>query len=118
MLRTALAVFLFATPAIATDYAVGDTVTDPLQIATEVLADFNFAEEGRPELSVNVSVDFFGAMTLLISETGFADDSVRGARDQYVLSRRDGVWTITFAERQYLCYRGTNTVTWQTGLCP
>jgi len=118
MLRFALALCLLAAPAVATDYAVGDTFDDPLQIARDAFAGFAYEEEGRPAMSVDVSVDFFGAMTILVAETGFADDSVNGQRYQYVLSQTEGVWTLTVVQSQFLCYRGTNTVTWQTDLCP
>lgn len=118
MFRLAIALCLLTTAAHADGYAVGDTFDDPLQIAQEALADFSYTEEGRPAMEVDVSLDFYGQMTILVAETGFADDSVNGARTQYVLTQQDGVWTLDFTRREFLCYRGMNTVTWQTNLCP
>ncbi len=118
MFRFAFALCLLATPLHANGYAVGDTFEDPMVLATEVFEGFLSEEEGNPGIEVNVSVDFFGNMTILVAETGFADDSVRGVRNQYVLEPgEDGVWTLIYTHQQQLCYRGANTVTWQDGLC-
>lgn len=116
--RMSLCFALFASAANANGYAVGDTFEDPMVIATEVFEGFPPDEEGRPGIEVDVSMDFFGQMTILVAETGFADDSVSGQREQYVLSQIDGVWEITFRRTDYMCGRGANTVTWQTDLCP
>ena len=116
--RLSLCFALFASAANANGYAVGDTFEDPMVLATEVFEGFPTEEEGNPGIEVDVSVDFFGNMTILVAETGFADDSVRGVRNQYVLEPgEDGVWTMIFIDRQQLCYRGANTVTWQDGPC-
>ena len=117
MLRLAAAFSLLSSTSFANGYSVGDTFADPMQIATEALAAFSMEEEGRPGIEVNVSVDFFGQMTILIAETGFADDSVAGLRRQYVLAPEDGMWTLIFQRRDQLCYRGANTVTWQAEPC-
>lgn len=113
-----LALSLLAAPAFANGYSVGDTFEDPMQIAQEAVAVFNMEEEGRPGIEVDVSVDFFGQITILVANTGFADDSVAGARTQYVLNQQNGVWTLTYTRTDYMCGRGANTVTWQTDLCP
>ncbi|MEJ6389994.1 hypothetical protein [Gymnodinialimonas ulvae] len=116
--RIAVAAALLTSPIHAEGYAVGDTFDDPMLIAQEAFAGFPPGEEGRPGVAVEVSTDFFGQMTILVAQAGFADDSVAGQRDQYVLSQLNGVWTMTFTLTQYLCRRGANTVTWQTDLCP
>ena len=87
-------------------------------IAQEAFAGFPPDEEGRPGVEVSASTDFFGALTILVAHTGFADDSVAGAREQIVLNQIDGMWEITYMRTDYLCRRGANTVTWQEGLCP
>lgn len=118
MYRLAAALCLLTTAAHADGYAVGDTFEDPLQIAHEALASFPYAGDERPpEFSVDVSAHYSGQITILVSDTGLADDSVRGERTQYVLNPQDGAWTLNFMHRQYLCWRGVNTVTWQTDLC-
>lgn len=116
--RIALAAALLTSPLHADGFAVGDRLDDPMVIATEVFEGFPPEEEGRPGIEVDVSMDFFGQMTILVAETGFADDSVAGQRTQYVLSEIDGQWEVTFMRTQALCRRGANTVTWQTDLCP
>lgn len=116
--RLTLCLALLTTTAHADGYAVGDTFDDPLQIAQQAFADFSYGEEGRPAMDVEVSLDFFGQMTILVAETGFADDSVNGLRMQYVLNQQDGIWTLDYMQQQVLCRRGSNTVTWQTNLCP
>ncbi len=116
--RLTLCFALFASAANANGYTVGDTFEDPMVLATEVLDRYLAEEEGNPGVEVDVSTDFFGNMTILVAETGFADDSVRGVRNQYVLEPgEDGVWTLIYMHQQQLCYRGVNTVTWQDGLC-
>lgn len=117
--RLILCFTLLTSTAHADGYAVGDTFQDPMEIAQAAFADFDFYTEGRPAVSVDVSVDFFNQMTILVANSGFADDSVSGQRDQYVLQQGDGeIWTIIFTRTEYRCGRGANTVTWQTGFCP
>lgn len=119
LIRLALCLSLLASAAHANGYVVGDTFEDPMQIAQEAVMTFGSEEEGRPGIEVDVSVDFYGAITILVANTGFADDSVRGERNQYVLEQgNDGVWTLTYTRTDYLCGRGANTVTWQEGFCP
>lgn len=116
--RFILCLALLSGTAHANGYAVGDTFEDPMQIAQEAVAFFPMDGEGRPGIEVDVSMDFFGQMTILVANTGFADDSVRGERNQYVLAQQDGVWTLVYTRRDFMCQRGSNTVTWQTDLCP
>ena len=117
MLRLAI-LFTFLTSAVFADgYEVGDTFEDPMVIAREAFVGFPPEEEGRPGVEVSASTDFFGQMTILVAQTGFADDSVSGQREQYVLTEMDGVWTVTFRRTDYLCRRGANTVTWQGDSC-
>ncbi|ABD53047.1 hypothetical protein [Jannaschia sp. CCS1] len=117
--RLSLCFALLTSTAHADGFAVGDTFMDPMEIAQSAFADFNYYGEGRPAITVDASVDFFNQMTILVAETGFADDSVDGVRNQYVLQQGDGeVWTIIFTRTDYRCGRGANTVTWQTNLCP
>ncbi|WP_224816596.1 hypothetical protein [Hasllibacter sp. MH4015] len=116
--RLTLCLALLATTAHADGYAVGDTIEDPMQIAREAFEGFPPDDEGRPGVEVSASTDFFGALTILVAQTGFADDSVAGQREQYVLNRVDNMWEITFRRTDYLCRRGANTVTWQGDLCP
>lgn len=116
--RIAAAAALLVSPLHADDFSVGDTFDDPMVVAMDVFEGFPPEEEGRPGIEIDVSMDFFGQMTILVAETGFADDSVAGLRRQYVLSEIDDVWEITFIRTQVLCGRGANTVTWQTNPCP
>jgi hypothetical protein len=116
--RIAVAAALLASPIHADGYVVGDRLDDPMVIAQEAFAGFPPDEEGRPGVEVSASTDFFGQVSILVAQTGFADDSVAGQREQYVLSEGDGMWEITFRRTDYMCRRGANTVTWQTDLCP
>lgn len=115
--RLTLCFALLTTAAHANDYTVGDTFDDPMQIAQDAVAVFSLEEEGRPGIEVDVSIDFFGQITILVANTGLADDSVRGERNQYVLAQEDGVWTLIYTHTDYQCYRGANTVTWQSQFC-
>lgn len=118
MLRLASLFCLLTSAAYADGYGVGDTFEDPMQIAAQAFASFNPDQEGRPGIEVDVSVDFFNRITILVAETGFADDSVRGQRTQYLLEQGgDLTWTVTDTRITYLCGRGANTVTWQSDLC-
>ena len=116
--RLTLCLALLSTAAHADDYAVGQTFDNPMQIAYNEMAAFSYDGEGRPMIDVEVSSDFSGQVTLLIAETGFADDSVAGERNHYVLTQQDGVWTLIYTEQSFMCWRGLNTVTWQSGYCP
>ena len=117
MKRLAIALALLTTPLHADGFEVGDTFEDPMVLATQVFEGFPPEEEGRPGIEIDVSMDFFGNMTILVAETGFADDSVAGIRTQYVLEPGDGVWTLVYHTTQVLCGRGLNTVTWQDDGC-
>ncbi|MBY4894202.1 hypothetical protein A8B78_18175 [Jannaschia sp. EhC01] len=116
--RLTLILALLTGTAHANGYAVGDTFEDPMQIAQEAVAFFPMDEEGRPRIEVDVSLDFFGKLTILVANSGLPDDSVAGERNQYVLEQQDGVWVLIYQRTDYRCRRGNNTVTWQTNLCP
>jgi hypothetical protein len=116
--RLILCFALLTSAAHANGYAIGDTFDDPMQIAQEAVAVFNLEEEGRPGIEVDISIDFFGQITILVANTGLADDSVNGERNQHVLLQEGGVWTLIYTRTDFLCRRGSNTVTWQTDFCP
>lgn len=117
MLRLALCFAVLTSAAHADGYVVGDTVEDPLQIAQGHLADFYYEEEGGPRIEVDVRMGFLGRITILVAETGYADDSIAGQRWHYVLEQGEVDWTLIYFDVQQMCGRGLNTVTWQDGPC-
>jgi hypothetical protein len=118
MLRTALLLTCFASPAFANGYAIGDTFEDPLQIARNAVDAFAYDEEGRPGLMIEALRDDQRRMAITVTETGYADDSVEGQRYHYLLEPgSDGIWTLTETRREFRCWRGDNR-DWQDGLCP
>ncbi len=96
---------------------VGDVFDDPRSIGRTAIAEFYFLEEGLPHISVEMTYDKQDFMTVIITETGFADDSVAGSRIRYVLrEREEGGWVVTETESLQKCYR-TENKDWQKGPC-
>ena len=119
LFRMAFAAALLATPLHSDGIpAVGDTYEDPLALIMEAFEYFPSEEEGRPRIQIDASMDVFDRMSILVTRTGYADDSTAGGRQHYVLEPGDdGVWTLIYYNAQVLCARGANTVTWQDGGC-
>jgi len=53
-----------------------------------------------------------------LTETGFMDDSVRSIRSVYSFKNIDGQWKRIDMQKEYQCYRGKNTKTFQKAKCP
>lgn len=95
--------------------AVGDTFEDPLGLITEAFEFFLSEDAGRPRIQIDASMDVFDRMSIVVAETGFADDSTAGQRAHFVLEQGNSLWTLVYYHTQVLCARGVNTVTWQNG---
>ena len=52
-----------------------------------------------------------------VTETGLMDDSVRSIRTVYSFKNVDGQWKRVDTQKDYQCYRGKNTKTFQKGKC-
>lgn len=118
MFRMLLLLPFLALPAFANGVAPGDIVSDPIDLAIDRLSGFPGEEEGRPHVDLSMDTDNLGQVILVVAETGWADDTVNGMRNRYVLSATsDGRWRVEETSREFKCYRGAN-LDWQTGLCP
>ncbi len=53
-----------------------------------------------------------------LTETGLMDDSVRSIRSVYSFKNIDGQWKRIDMQKEYQCYRGKNTKTFQKAKCP
>ncbi|RZG73313.1 hypothetical protein EXU29_08255 [Acinetobacter wuhouensis] len=53
-----------------------------------------------------------------LTETGLLDDSVRSIRTVYSFKNVDGQWKRVDTQKEYQCYRGKNTKTFQKKICP
>ncbi|AYO55786.1 hypothetical protein [Acinetobacter wuhouensis] len=52
-----------------------------------------------------------------LTETGLMDDSVRSIRTVYSFKNIDGQWKRVDTQKEYQCYRGKNTKTFQKAKC-
>ena len=52
-----------------------------------------------------------------LTETGLLDDSVRSIRTVYSFKNVDGQWKRVDMQKEYQCYRGKNTKTFQKARC-
>lgn len=59
-----------------------------------------------------------GALELVFSAEGYADDSLDGEQWRIVVTRGNGGWRVIEAGRRFKCYRGATPDQWQKGLCP
>ena len=58
------------------------------------------------------------AAEVKVTETGLMDDSVRSIRSVYSFKNIDGQWKRIDMQKEYQCYRGKNTKTFQKAKCP
>lgn len=64
------------------------------------------------------SVESLTVAEVKLTETGLMDDSVRSIRSVYSFKNIDGQWKRIDMQKEYQCYRGKNTKTFQKAKCP
>ena len=100
------------------------TIASPLAILDEKYMAFPMEDEGRPELSINVRMinAFFPEQTRFIVdaiETGYADDSVGGGWERFMLKPTDdGQFTLVAHGWIWRCQRGGMADQWVGRPCP
>lgn len=100
------------------------TVASPLAILNEKYMAFPVEDEGRPALSINVRIinSFFPEQTRFIVdaiETGYADDSVGGGWERFMLKpTEDGKYTLVAHGWKWRCQRGGMADQWVGRFCP
>lgn len=119
MIRLLAAGLLLASPVLANGVD-GDMVVDrPMDLVSAQIQAFPESLEGRPNLSLVSRKRDDGKLLVQLTETGFLDDSVAGARKSYVLEpTEDGRWKVIESKAEVRCYRVDDPKKWQTGNCP
>lgn len=100
------------------------TVAAPLAVLGDSYMAFPSEDEGRPELSINVRMinAFIPEQTRFIVdviETGYADDSVGGGWERFMLKpTEDGQYTLVAHGWKWRCQRGGMADQWVGRPCP
>lgn len=128
MKRFLLAACLCASPAFADGIAILDGFSEfrlpevtsydqPMTLVSDWVMSFPREGEGRPSLSVTSTIGDDRSLTIEITETGLADDSVSAVQRRYVLERADAGWTLVGYGHRQRCWRGETGV-WTASPCP
>jgi hypothetical protein len=128
MKRLFLAFCLCASPAFADGVEILDGFSDfrlpdvtsydqPMSLISDWVMGFPGEGEGRPSLTVTSAVGDDGNLTMEITETGLADDSVSAIQRRYVLERAEGGWSLVGYGHRQQCWRGETGV-WTASACP
>lgn len=118
MIRHLAVLLVSATAALANGTEV-EVVDRPMDLVLDQIRAFPESLEGRPNLSLVSRKRDDGNLLVQLTETGFLDDSVDGARHSYVLTEtEDGGWRVLEQNVEYRCARGADPMKWQAGPCP
>jgi len=128
MKRLALALCLCASPAFADVVEILDGYSDfrlpeatrydqPMALISDWVLGFPEGAEGRPALNVVSGIGEGGVLTIEITESGLADDSVYAVQRRYVLEPGDGGWTLTGYGHRQQCWRD-DPREWTAAPCP
>lgn len=120
MLRLAAVSLFLAAPALANGTEVGQIIDWPMQSILDGVSTLPSPdEEGRPHKSLVIRRDNSGHIVVQYANTGYADDSVDGERQTYILEAQgDGRYKVLETKTEYRCRRGETPMKWQTALCP
>ncbi|MGI3184709.1 hypothetical protein [Nioella aestuarii] len=127
MKRSLLAFFLCASPALADGVQILDGYSDfrvpevtsydqPMTLVSDWVLGFPEEGEGRPALNLSSAIGDDGHLTIEITETGLADDSVSAVQRRYVLERTETGWTLVGYGHRQQCWRG-ETSEWTASAC-
>lgn len=94
-----------------------ETFAVPQGVFASALADFPEGREGRQELDLSVRRQEDGSYVLLLTRTGFLDDSVHGDQRRAVLVSAAGGWRATFLGERWRCQGGRGPNGWTTQPC-
>lgn len=87
--------------------AAGETwITDPTRVVANLIERFAETRSRNIEI-VSKYADITEDLTVIITDDGYADDSVRGAQYKFRLKLNDqGIWEVTSAEKAQRCWKG------------
>jgi hypothetical protein len=94
-----------------------DWVKMPMQIVARLLGEFSDMRSRTTEMTAPTA-DGPDAITVIITNDGYLDDSVRGERFKYELKANDqGVWKFTSASKAWRCQPGRGSQNFTTVKC-
>lgn len=98
----------------------GDLTGDEPEAITLELFGVKEPVEGNFQEEIAVKDGEAFQKTVILTQTGFADDSVRGFRYrlEYEFDQSIGEWRLVWAGRQQSCYRADDPQAWTTEYCP
>jgi|GEM_PF-4402912 len=94
-----------------------ETFAVPQGVFASALQGFPEGREGRQEIDLSVRKQEDGTYAVLLTRTGFLDDSVNGDQQRAVLARAEGGWRATFLGERWRCQSGRGSGGWTTRPC-
>ena len=94
-----------------------ETFAVPQAVFASALEGFPESREGRQELELSVTERDDGTYIVLLTRTGFLDDSVNGDQQRAVLAAADRGWRVTALGERWRCQTGRGPSGWTTAPC-
>ena len=94
-----------------------ETFEVPQAVFAPLLAGYPESREGQQELSLDVTEQEDGSYAVLLTRTGFLDDSVNGDQQRAVLTATEGGWRVTSLGERWRCQFGRGPSSWTTAPC-
>lgn len=89
----------------------------PQGVFTASLADFPENREGRQEFELTVTEQDDGSNIVLLTRSGFLDDSVSGDQQRAILVPSADGWRVTALGERWRCQGGRGPWGWTTSPC-
>jgi hypothetical protein len=96
--------------------ASGTVGSDPATVAQQLFGK-PAPLEGRYSQEIRNLASASGQRVILFTQSGLADDSVRGTRHRLEFVTADGRWRLDWAGRQVSCWPGRGHEDWSTEAC-
>lgn len=93
------------------------TFAVPQGVFASALQGYPQGREGRQELELSVRKQDDGSYVVVLTRTGFLDDSVNGDQQRAVLARADGGWRVIALGERWRCQSGRGPSGWTTQPC-
>lgn len=94
-----------------------ETFAVPQGVFASALEGFPEGREGRQELELEVSKREDGAYVVILTRTGFLDDSVEGDQRRAVLTREESGWRAVELGERWRCWPDRGHTDWGTTPC-
>jgi hypothetical protein len=89
----------------------------PQDVFASALRRFPEGREGRQEMDLTLRKAADGSYVVLLTRTGFLDDSVEGEQRRAVLRFEGGGWQAVELGERWRCYAGRGPGSWTTKPC-